>query len=156
MTDLIFNINKTCAVTGHRKVNDDLDLENLKEVFIKQINNGYDTFLIGMALGFDTICFEILYSLKKEYDIKLIACVPCENQSRGFPLEDKNKYFKMLDVANEVIFVSKDYNRWCMFKRNRFMVDNSSLLVAYLREDKGGTKNTVEYAERKKIEIIYV
>ena len=43
-----------------------------------------------------------------------------------------------------------------MMERNRFMVDNSSILLAYLREDRGGTYNTVKYAEKKQKQIIRI
>ncbi len=156
MNEMLINKNISCAVTGHRKIKEEIKEENLKKIFINLIEKDYKNFLIGMALGFDTLCFEILYSLKEIYDIKLIACIPCESQSKKFNIEEKIKYDKMIKVADEVIFVSKDYNKWCMHKRNRFMVDNVSTLVAYLREEKGGTKNTVEYAVKNNINIIYI
>ena len=37
-----------------------------------------------------------------------------------------------------------------------FMVDNASVLVAYLRQNKGGTAFTVNYAKSKNIDVIYV
>ena len=87
--DLI--LEKTCAVTGHRKITDDLDVTELREVFIDLIKKGKDTFLIGMAVGFDTLCFKILEKLKEDYQIKLIACVPCVKQDINFtPLQKKS------------------------------------------------------------------
>lgn len=156
MNEILINKNITCAVTGHRKIIEKVDTKKLKNKFIDLIEKKYEYFLVGMALGFDTLCFEILYQLKKNYDIKIIACVPCESQSKKFDLEDKKKYEEMLKNSDEVIYVSKDYTKWCMFKRNKFMVDNSSTLVAYLREDSGGTKNTVDYAKKSNLNIIYV
>lgn len=156
MNEILTDKNITCAVTGHRNILEKIDVEKLKNVFIDLINKKYKYFLVGMALGFDTICFDVLYELKKDYDVKIIACVPCESQSKKFSQENKNKYDDMILKSDEVIMVGKEYNRWCMFKRNRFMVENSSSLVAYLREDKGGTKNTVDYAKKNNLNIIYV
>jgi uncharacterized phage-like protein YoqJ len=156
MNEILINKNITCAVTGHRNIQDKIDTEKLKNIFIDLIEKDYKYFLIGMAVGFDMLCFETLYSLKSDYNIKLIACVPCPNQSRNFSIKDKEKYDEFIRVADEVILVSENYNRYCMFKRNKFMVDNASALVAYLREYKGGTKNTVKYAENKAINIIYI
>ena len=156
MNEILINKNITCAVTGHRNIQDKIDTEKLKNIFIDLIEKDYKYFLIGMAVGFDMLCFEILYNLKKEYDIKLIACVPCENQSKVYSIKEKEKYDEFISVADEVVLVSKNYNRYCMFKRNKFMVDNASALVAYLREERGGTKNTVKYAEKSNINIIYI
>ena len=41
-----------------------------------------------------------------------------------------------------------------MIKRNKFMVDNSNYLVYYLKENKGGTKQTVEYAKKQNLQLI--
>ena len=156
MNEILINKNITCAVTGHRNIQDKIDTEKLKNIFIDLIEKDYKYFLIGMAVGFDMLCFEILYNLKKEHDIKLIACVPCENQSKNYSIQEKEKYDNFLSVADEVILISKNYTKYCMFMRNKFMVDNASALVAYLREDRGGTKNTVEYAKKSNINIIYI
>ena len=157
---MIDNLNlikeKTLAVTGHRKLTPDLDIYRLEEIFLSQIENGVDTFLIGMAVGFDAICFQILEKIRDSKDIKLIACIPCENQSKLFTIDQKIEYERQLKSANQKIFISKEYTPYCMMKRNTFMVDNASKLVCFLRENKGGTFNTVKYAEKQNIEIIKV
>lgn len=150
---------KTCAVTGHRKLGGDFNEIKTEKIFKSLIKKGYNTFLIGMALGFDTSCFFILDNLKKEYkDIKLIACIPCESQAEKFTEKQKEIYSVMLNKADEKIFVSKEYNRTCMMKRNIFMVDNASVLVAYLSKNKskGGSYNTVNYALKKNVAILNV
>ncbi|MBO5714557.1 MAG: DUF1273 family protein [Clostridia bacterium] len=150
------DILKTCAVTGHRSVNDDLNSLELREVFISLIKKGIDTFLIGMAVGFDTLCFRILEKLKEDFQIKLVACVPCINQDRNFTPLQKKVYRDMLKKADVTFYTSTDYTPYCMQKRNMFMVDNSSVLLAYLRDNKGGTFNTVKYAEKNQKQIIRI
>ena len=83
----------TVSVSGHRALGNDLDKVKLKEIFIKLINSGVDTFLVGMALGFDTLCFQILEDIKKEYNIRIIACIPCKTQSIKFSKEQKQEFF---------------------------------------------------------------
>ena len=152
--DLI--LEKTCAITGHRNIKDDINISELREVFIDLITKGYDTFLIGMAVGFDTLCFKLLEKLKEDYNIKIIACVPCFNQDKNFTPLQKKVYRDMLKKADATYYTSTEYTPYCMQKRNVFMVDNSSVLVAYIREKKGGTFNTVKYATSKKKQIIYI
>ena len=147
---------KTCALTGHRKVENDFEVDVLQAIFIKLIDSGINTFLCGMAVGFDTLAFKVLYNLKKEKDLKIIACIPCKKQDINFSKEQKVEYEKMLNLADESILISEEYTPYCMMKRNMFMVDNSNLLIAYLRESKGGAKNTVEYAKNKNVSIIFV
>ncbi len=141
-------INKTCAVTGHRVLTSDFNIQTLEEIIKETILEGYDTFLVGMALGFDSYCFRLLEQIRKEIKIKLVACIPCVNQSEKFSAIDKKEYNRMVNSADYVVLLNKDYTPSCMFKRNKFMVDNSSVLISYLHSAKGGTKNTVEYALR--------
>ena len=155
-TPIIINSAKACAVTGHRRGYEDLDKNKLKEVFISLINDGYDTFLVGMAIGFDTLCFKLLYHLKSEYDIKIVACIPCLDQNKNFSASQNKEYLDMLNKADFKVLVSKNYHSRCMMQRNIYMVDNSSILVACLRQDSGGTFNTVQYEKKVNKKIIYI
>lgn len=150
------NINTACAVTGHRKVEQSFNKIALYEKLEQICENGYDTFLVGMALGFDTLCFKALEKIREKRKIRIIACIPCIEQDAKFSLEQKKEYKKMIESADEKVILSPIYTRQCMMTRNRYMVDNSSLLLAYLRENKGGTFNTVKYAEKKGKNIISI
>ena len=146
--NVIINKDYTVCVSGHRDVERNFDKEKLKGIFIKLIEGGVDTFLVGMAVGFDTICFHILEELKSEFNIRIIACIPCITQSYKFNILQKKEYERMLSVSDEKVYVSKEYTPYCMFKRNKFMVDNSTVLVCYLRKSSGGTYNTYNYAKK--------
>lgn len=156
MTEIFINKAKTVAVTGHRVLLEDFDEIKLKKVFLELLLDGYDTFLIGMALGFDTVCFKVLEKLKKDNKINIIACIPCSTQSSKFSIKQKREYDRMLSTADGKVLISEDYTPTCMQKRNVFMVDNASVLVSYLRRDFGGTKNTVNYAKKVNCKIINV
>ena len=150
-----FDISTTCCFSGHRILKKDFNVLKLIKIVDKLIINGYRTFLVGMAWGFDLKVFEILLT-KKNKNIDIIACVPCKEQNVYFKKEEKEKYDEFLKKADKIVYVSNEYYDGCMQKRNRYMVDNSSILVAYLYSNMGGTKNTVSYAEKKGINIIYV
>lgn len=145
----------TCSFTGHRIIKKDFNVKILEDIIESLIDKGYRTFLIGMAWGFDLIVFETLLS-KKNKNIDIIACVPCKNQERFFNNKNKEKYFNLLKKADKIVYVSEEYFDGCMQKRNRYMIDNSSVLVAYLYSNLGGTKNAVNYALKQNKEIIYV
>ncbi len=155
MSETFINKLRTCCVSGHRIVKEHIDFDNLREIFINLIKKEkVNTFLIGMAIGFDTICFNILNEIKKEEPIRIIACVPCPNQSKTFNKLEKIEYNKNIKLADHVILSSEVYTPYCMFKRNKYMVDNSNYIVYYLRENKGGTKQTVEYAKKQGLFLI--
>ncbi len=154
ISEYIFNKAKSCAFTGHRTIYNDLTRQRLKNIILELIETGYDTFLIGMAIGFDTLAFNILEEIRQEKYIKIIACVPCYNQSLKFSVAQKIEYDRMIDSADYVIYTGKEYTTKCMKIRNEFMVNNSSALVCYLRRQYGGTYSTVKYAVNKNINII--
>jgi uncharacterized phage-like protein YoqJ len=156
MKEIIIERAKTCCVSGHRNLSKDLNLDKLKEEFIKLIKDGYDTFLIGMAVGFDTVCFRVLEKLREEYNIKLIACVPCPSQSSRFNKTQKLEYDEMLNSSDEILLISEEYTKNCMIKRNDFLVKNSSSIVVYLRRDFGGTFYTYNKAKKENIKIIEI
>ena len=144
----LFDTDHTCAVTGHRTLSGDFDEVKTENIFISLIEQGYNNFLIGMAIGFDTACFKILEKIRNTKPIKITACIPCISQATKFTFRQRVEYEKMLLSADDKIYVCKEYNSRCMFLRNMFMVDNASVLVAYLNKDKGGAFNTVNYAKR--------
>lgn len=153
---MIIDRARTCAFTGHRNLGRDFNKTELERVIKGLIKGGFTFFLVGMAVGFDTECFKILEELRKTENIRIIACIPCKGQDYKFSLKQKEEYKKMLDSADEKIYVSEEYTKTCMFKRNMFMVDSASILVAYLNSDRGGTFQTVNYAKRKNVSIITV
>ncbi|MBQ9782178.1 MAG: DUF1273 family protein [Clostridia bacterium] len=146
---------KTCCFTGHRVLKKDINVDNVDKIIQNLINKGINTFLVGMALGFDLLCFERLL-LKKDQYIRIIACIPCRGQEQKYPLTEKERYNKYIEQADEKIYLFDEYENGCMFVRNRFMVDNSAVLVAYIYKKLGGAYYTVNYAEKRRKEIIYI
>lgn len=151
-----YDILKSACFTGHRELPEIFSVDKLKKKIESVIILGYDTFYCGMALGFDSMCFLVLEELRKKYKIKIIAAVPCDGQDEKFSISQKIEYRRMLDSADEVVYVSHNYTPDCMLKRNRYMVDNSSLVIAYYHKEKTGTSYTVNYAAKENKKIITV
>ena len=151
---------KTVCFTGHRTIPmlKKWKIEKkLKETLEALIDNGYCYFGAGSALGFDTIAAQTVLGLKKKHpEIKLILVLPCKNQTRGWEEKDVSVYESIIEQADKVVYTQEHYDRGCMFKRNRHLVDNSSVCVAYLTEEKGGTAYTVNYANQKGVKVINV
>lgn len=147
-----------CAVTGHRVLGKEFRRVVLEEKLDFLLARGADTFLCGMALGFDLLCGELLAERKKSVPLRLVACIPCADQSGAFPPAAKRRYDALLGSCDERVVLHERYETGCMFERNRYMVDRCDLLFAYLREGskKGGTYYTVRYAERQKKPVFYL
>ena len=62
----------------------------------------------------------------------------------------------MCSFCDERVVISKEYTAGCMMKRNRYMVDNADVVLAYLKKSSGGTYNTVKYAVSEGKEVIYI
>lgn len=148
---------KTACFTGHRKIPPEKKKEitrRLKETLIQLINRGYLYFGAGGALGFDTMAEQAVLSLKEEYpQIKLILALPCKSQANAWSTEDKEVYMEIIRKADKVVYTSQEYFRGCMQKRNRHLVNFSSVCVCYLTKDTGGSAYTVRYAIFKGLSI---
>lgn len=131
-----------CAVISRTKT----EIENA-------IQKGYTSFITGMAIGYDTSCAELVLFFKQKYPrIKLICALPCKEQDKFWRESDKLKYKTILKKADRIIYTSNEYSANCMQKRNEFMLENSSLLIAFFNGSGGGTKMTVEKAKELHLE----
>lgn len=153
-------INQTCCFTGHRKIPlDQLEsvTQRLRDAVIASIKDGYQYFGAGGALGYDTIAAQTVLKLREKYpEIKLILVLPCKTQTRGWTQADIDEYERIMAAADKVTYTSEEYTRGCMHKRNRHLVDNSSLCICYLTERSGGTAYTVDYALKKGLRVVNV
>ena len=57
-------------------------------------------------------------------------------------------------IRDRVVYVSQFNQRGAMLKRDRYMVDNSDIVVAYLTKSSGGTYYTVKYANEKGVKVV--
>ena len=145
-----------CAVTGHRVLGKNFSAAKLEKALRSLAAEGIDTFYCGMALGFDALCCETLARLKEEFPFKIVACIPCADQSARYTAREKRRYEQLLSACDEKIVLHERYEQGCMFERNRYMVDRCSVLLAYLENDRGGTFYTVNYAKKREERIIFL
>ena len=158
-----------CAFTGHRPKKfpwwyneDDPGCKRLKELLEQEllfwVQKGYTDFLSGMAEGTDTWAALMVFKLRDTYPkVKLHCILPCKSQADHWNSSAQICYRSILEQADSIIYVSREYHRNCMLERNRFLVDHAHLILAvYNRELRGGTACTVRYAikEEKKVLLI--
>ena len=99
---------------------------------------------------------QALLRLKGEYPVRLVACIPCADQSERFSAAQRARYDALLSACDERVVLHERYENGCMFERNRYMVDRADLLLAYYTGRRGGTKYTVGYAERRGIPVYLI
>lgn len=121
------------------------------------ISKGVTEFISGGALGFDQIAASLIIAKKEMgYNIRLTFALPCRNQDELWNIEQKKLYHDLLGEADEIIYVSEDYNSGCMKKRNYYMVDRSAHCICALQNSRSGTGQTVRYARQKGMKIINI
>ncbi len=163
---MIMEHGKTCCFSGHRPSKlpwgyDERDARciEFKDKLFAVIGAVYDSgikhFMVGMALGCDMYCAEAVIRLKRMHsDITLQAAVPYRGQAEKWSANNRLRYDMILAECDEVTVIAESYFPACMAMRNRFMVDNSSVLIACYDGMTGGTWNTIRYAQEKDIEVI--
>ncbi len=151
---------KTCCFTGHREIaKKDLPRiqAQLETELMKLIKNGYRYFGTGGALGFDTIAAQAVLRIREKHPfVRLILILPCLTQAKSWNKADQEMYEEIKSKANKVVYTSEEYFRGCMHKRNRHLVDNSSICICYLKKKTGGTAYTVHYARENNVGVINI
>jgi uncharacterized phage-like protein YoqJ len=149
---------KICCFSGHRSIEPRLIpllRKYLRQTADRLAREGIKGFICGGALGFDTLAAETILELKlRRPELSLTLALPFKGQSDRWTDQNRERYEKIRDMADEVIYVSEEYSPFCMRKRNRFMVEHSSACVCYLTGSVGGTAYTVSYALSMGLKVI--
>ena len=146
----------TCALTGHRELPANFDNKLLYDTLESLLIAGCDTFMCGMAEGFDLLALELLIELKDRYRFYVEACVPFEGQERTFSEKNRQKYFDLLARCDRETVLFDAYRKGCFLARDRYMVDLCDVVLAYCTKSTGGTYYTVSYAESKRKQIRFL
>ena len=147
-----------CCFTGHREhklhrpeAEIRKDLEN---AILLAIKGGFTTFITGMATGVDIWAGETVLALKNPYpDLKLIAAVPYEGFEKSWDSGWQKRYHDLLDQADLVQYICPHYASYAFQKRNEWMVNHSSRVIAVYSGDAGGTRNTINYAMKETVPV---
>jgi uncharacterized phage-like protein YoqJ len=149
---------RICCFSGHRNIERSLLpilKRQLRETAEELVLCGIQGFICGGAVGFDTLAAETVLELRaRRPELILTLALPFKGQSSRWTGENKRRYERIREMADEVIFVSEEYSPYCMQKRNRFMVEHSGVCVCYLTSAGGGTAYTVSYALSAGLRVI--
>ena len=141
---------KTCCFTGHRAI-PARALPALTKELEQMLRR-----LIGEGMRyFDTLAAETVLRLKGEYPgVRLILVLPCRDPTRGWKEADVRRYREILSRADKVVYTAEHYSPGCMHRRNRHLVDNSSVCVAYCTRQTGGSAYTAQYARQRGLRLV--
>ena len=143
-----------CCFTGHRPEKLRIGEKRLAQMLEKEIRKaaagGFTTFITGMARGTDLVAAEIVLRLReRDGRLKLICALPHPGFGLRWSGGWTERFRYVLDQANLVRTICPCFSYDAYQIRNEWMVDHSGLVIAVFSGERGGTKNTLDYARRK-------
>ena len=151
----------TCCFTGHRTIPTDKMQEIVArtEARVRElIRGGYRCFITGGAVGYATLAAELLFHLRdvERMGIRVILAYPFDGYTALWSEGQKATYARLLPLYDERICVAAAASRGAYLQRDRYMVDASSMCIAYCTRQTGGTAYTIRYAGKKSVPVINV
>jgi uncharacterized phage-like protein YoqJ len=145
----------SCTFAGHREIygrNIESSIELAIESILKKDNSF--VFYSGDMGEFDKMCSAAVRTAKRrhpELDIKLMVVLPYMMAKVN---TDKDFYKNLYDDIIIPMELSDAHYKSAITKRNRWIIDRSDCLIAYVYRDFGGAYTTLKYANRMNKEII--
>ncbi len=132
----------TVTFCGHRHCPDSPELSAwLVSCVESLIAEGADKFYLGGYGDFDRIAASVVWKLKDKYPhIESVLVLAYLGREVNADKYDRTMYPPIESAPK----------RFAITARNRWMVANSDVLVAYIVLDNGGAAETRRYAKRKK------
>ncbi|MGX8692343.1 MAG: SLOG family protein [Clostridia bacterium] len=158
----------SCCFSGHRPAklpwgSDESDPRcfDLKQELAARLQGiyeaGYRHFICGMAAGCDLYFAEAVLELRSRHpEVTLEAAIPCTGQSDNWPMALRERREALVADCDEVTLLQRNYSPGCMQRRNRYMVERSSLLLAVYDGQPGGTMNTILLARRSGCRVLTI
>ena len=149
---------KSCMFTGHREIpfsKTDALAALLHDRVFALAQRGYTGFICGGALGFDTLAAETVLSVRDTLpEVTLSLYLPCRDQDRYWNVGCRARYRNIISRADSVLYISESYNKYCMHERNRRMVADACICIAFLEKETGGTAYTVRHARNSGLAVM--
>lgn len=133
---------------GHSQIADKETVrKRLTDEIQELLRAGYRKFYLGGYGDFDNLAAVVLDELKDTFpDMERILILPYLDKRVDTSLYDGTLYPPLESVPK----------RFAISRRNKWMVEESDILIAYVHHDWGGAAKTLEHAIRKKIPIINI
>jgi len=131
---------------GHSQIYDkDTVCKRLTEEIHELLRTGHRKFYLGGYGDFDNLAAAVLDELKEAYpDMERILILPYPDRQVNTSMYDGTLYPPLENVPK----------RFAISHRNRWMVQNASVMVSCIDHDWGGASKTLEYAMKKGLRII--
>lgn len=136
------------AFTGHRSYNRTHDALLLGYVE-GLVEDGAQTFRVGMAEGFDLAAALVVKSLKERYPhLRLELYIPFRQFHAHMNDVERRIYRTILQHATSICYIAEEYREGVFRERNEALVNGADLVVAWWNGRSSGTGYTVGYARK--------
>lgn len=133
---------------GHRDVTNETEVKKqLVEIIKSLILRGAKEFYLGGYGHFDLLAAKAVKQLQKDYpQIQSILILPYLNHNYSAAMYDASIYPPIENTPK----------KFAILKRNERMVDAADIVIAYVKYPFGGATKTLEYAQKRKKEIVEI
>lgn len=155
----------TCCFTGHRPAKlpwredeGDPRCVELKGAMARELERlyerGFRHFISGMARGCDLYFAEGVLALRAARPGVTLECaLPCASQADRWSARERRRYGDIVARCDVETLVQQNYDRFCMHRRDRYMVERSAVILGVYDGGPGGTRYTLEHAMRQGLGI---
>ena len=139
-----------CSFFGHRDIYDS-DIKTALSIEIARHIAEYnvDTFYVGGYGDFDAMAVGILYEMKERYPhistYRILAYLPTKSEGENY-----GKLFPTLFPEGLELVPRK----FAISHRNRWIVNQSDYIIAYVAVSYGGAYEALKYAKQKKSAVV--
>lgn len=147
----------TCCFAGHRLAPGFLFDEII--IAVKELVMAAEEieFLSGSMGDFDKLCEHAVRQVKKEYPKRVIRLYRVLPSCQYIPHKEEYQYQHSL-FDDIIVCDASDGSHYksMIGKRNRWMVEQSDFMIAYVMHERGGAYSAFRYARKRNIEIIRI
>ena len=150
-----------CCFSGHRPEKLMIPEEQLavllEDEIRKAIDNGFTTYITGMAKGTDLVAAEIVLRLREQDKrLKLICALPHPGFGLHWGGGWTERFQRVLAQADLERTICSSFSYASYQARNEWMCRHSGLVIAVFNGERGGTKNTLDYARKIDVPCIII
>ncbi len=150
-----------CCFTGLRPVKltvSETRLTAMLEAEIRRaVSRGYTTFITGVAKGTDLIAAEIVLRLRgQDSRLKLICALPHPGFGQHWGGGWTERFRQVLAQADLERTICPEFSYASYQARNEWIVRHSGLVIAVFNGERGGTKNTLDFAKKNGIPCVMI
>ena len=142
------------AFFGHRNLFGRMNLfEIVKETILSNIKSSEPVkFYCGGYGDFDNLCTSVCKSIKESIKCEIVFITPyiTENQQRKINVLINDKLYDYSLYPP----IEKTPLKFAISKRNKWIVNEADLIIAYVSRNYGGAYSALKYAEKLKKKII--